>query len=139
MTVENVTSDTDSSSESGSVDALEIVQRVDRPLGEVWARLTQREGIEALLGEGATLGDKGDAWHASDGTYGVTRSYHPEQQVRVSWHADQDAPPTLVDLQMARDGEGTVLTLRHEHLTPQMDRDSLRERWDAALHRLTQA
>ncbi|GAB95084.1 uncharacterized protein YndB with AHSA1/START domain [Kineosphaera limosa] len=134
MTVENVETDTDSK----PADVIEVVQHVQRPIGEVWGRLTQKEGIEAFLGEGATLGDKGDAWHAGDGTYGVTRSYHPEQQVRVSWHADADAPPTLVDLQMSQEGEGTLLTLRHENLTQDMDREALERRWDAAMHRLTQ-
>lgn len=122
-----------------SVDAIEVVQHVPRPLCEVWSRLTQRDGIEAFLGEGAMLGDKGDPWRAADGTRGVTRSYHPEEQVRVSWHADDDAPATVVDLQMQAEGEGTLLTLRHEHLTSDMDRDALVARWDAAIHRMTQA
>ncbi|MBK7723134.1 MAG: SRPBCC domain-containing protein [Austwickia sp.] len=121
-----------------TADAIEVVQHVPRPLSEVWVRLTQRDGIEALLGEGAMLGAKGDPWHASDGTRGVTRSYHPEQQVRVSWHADDQAPATVVDLQMRTEGEGTLLTLRHEHLTPEMDREALVARWDAAMHRMTQ-
>jgi uncharacterized protein YndB with AHSA1/START domain len=121
-----------------AVDAIEVVQHVPRPLKEVWARLTQRDGIEAFLGEGAMLGGKGDPWHAADGTRGVTRSYHPEQQVRVSWHADDQAPPTVVDLQMQTEGDGTLLTLRHEHLTDELDRDALVKRWDVAMHRMTQ-
>ncbi len=120
-------------------DTIEVVQHVPRPLGEVWARLTQREGIEAFLGEGAMLGTKGDPWRAADGTYGVLRSYHPEQQIRVSWHASADAVNTLVDLQMRPEGEGTVLTLRHQHLTDDLDRAALTARWDAALRRLTEA
>lgn len=119
-------------------EVVEVVRVVEQPIGHVWSRLTQKEGIEAFLGEGATLGDKGDAWRAADGTYGVTRSYHPEQQVRVSWHADDDAPATLVDLQMAPQGEGTELRLRHEHLPPEADRSALSRRWDDALTRLTQ-
>ncbi|WP_068398483.1 SRPBCC family protein [Kribbia dieselivorans] len=118
--------------------AIEVVQHVPRPLSEVWVRLTQPEGIQAWLGEGATLGGKGDPWKASDGTCGVTRSYHPEEQVRVSWHAEETAPPTVVDLQMTTEGEGTLLTLRHEHLPQDADRDALSARWDAAMHRLTQ-
>lgn len=134
MTLQN---DTEAAEQSAQ-DAIEVVQHVPLPVDKVWSRLTQRDGIEAFLGEGAMLGGKGDSWHASDGTYGVTRSYHPDQQVRVSWHADADAPPTLVDLQMAPENEGTLLTLRHEHLPPDADRDALVARWDAALHRLTQ-
>lgn len=129
--------DTEATSPAGD-DAIEVVQNVPRPVGEVWARLTTLEGIEAFLGEGATLGAKGDPWHAADGTRGVTRSYHPEEQIRVSWHADEDAPATLVDLQMKPDGDGTLLTLRHEHLDDSADRSDLQRRWDAALHRLTE-
>ncbi len=134
MTVENAGSEPD----TDRPDTIEVVQHVARPVGEVWARLTQKEGIEAFLGEGAMLGGKGDKWRAGDGTYGVTRSYHPEQQVRVSWHADDEAPPTMVDLQMTPEGDGTLLTLRHEHLPQDADHQALSQRWDAAMHRLTQ-
>lgn len=136
MTLSNEAAEADSAADTP--DAIEVVQHVPRPLSEVWVRLTQREGIEAWLGEGAMLGAKGDSWHAADGTYGVTRSYHPDEQVRVSWHAHPDAPPTVVDLQMSPEGEGTLLVLRHEHLSGDMDRDALVARWDAAMHRLTQ-
>ncbi|WP_040161062.1 SRPBCC family protein [Mobilicoccus massiliensis] len=129
--------DTEVASAPDGEDSIEVVQQVSRPLGEIWSLLTRTEGVEALLGEGATLGDKGDPWRAADGTCGVTRSYHPEQQIRVSWHADPDSPPTLVDLQMEPEGEGTLLVLRHEHLDASADREALRRRWDEALHRLT--
>lgn len=140
MTENMVQADAPTDFQSGP-EAIEVVQHVDRPLSAVWSRLVARDGIEALLGEGAMLGAKGDPWHASDGTWGVTRSYHPEQQIRVSWHADADAPATLVDLQMAPESEGTRLTLRHEHLPTELSdetRAGLTARWDEALHRLTQ-
>ena len=130
--------DTEATTPAGD-DAIEVVQHVARPVGEVWARLTTKDGIEAFLGEGAMLGGKGDSWHATDGTYGVTRSYHPDEQVRVSWHADADAPPTVVDLQMRPEGDGTLLTLRHEHLDESADRQALTSRWQDALTRLTTA
>lgn len=136
MTLAN---DAEAAAQPGDADAIEVVQHVTLPLSDVWVKLTQREGIEAFLGEGAMLGGKGDPWHASDGTYGVTRSYHPEEQVRVSWHADADSPTTLVDLQMARDGDGTRLVLRHENLPADADHGALVERWDAALRRLTRS
>ena len=106
-------------------------------------RIVERHGgtirAEGAVGEGATLGDKGDPWRATDGTYGVTRSYHPEQQVRVSWHADDDAPTTLVDLKLSPHGDGTQLVLRHKRLPPEADRAALTQRWDDALTRLTQS
>ncbi|MDO5710719.1 MAG: SRPBCC domain-containing protein [Micrococcales bacterium] len=125
--------------DSPESDIVEVVQTVEQPISQVWTRLTQRDGIEAFLGEGATLGDKGDPWRATDGTYGVTRSYHPEQQVRVSWHADDDAPTTLVDLKLSPHGDGTQLVLRHKRLPPEADRAALTQRWDDALTRLTQS
>jgi len=129
--------DTEAATPAGD-DAVEVVRHVAHPVGEVWARLTTKEGIEALLGEGAMLGAKGDPWRAADGTYGVTRSYHPEEQIRVSWHADDDAPATLVDLQMKNEGDGSLLTLRHEHLDASADREALTRRWETALDRLVQ-
>jgi len=116
-------------------DAVEIEKIVPKPLDKVWECLLTEAGIEALLGEGARLGTKGEPWHAADGTYGVTRSYHPLEQVRVSWHADADAPATMVDLQLSEHPEGTRLWLRHEHLTDDLSREDLRVRWVAALDR----
>ncbi|HET8600678.1 MAG TPA: SRPBCC domain-containing protein [Segeticoccus sp.] len=119
-----------------AADSIEVSQFVAQPPDAVWKRLTQREGIEALLGSGAMLGGKGEPWHAQDGTHGVVRSYHPGEQVRVSWHADADAPATLVDLQTFRDGDGTRIQLSHQHLDGSVDRDRLRRRWEGALRDL---
>ncbi len=118
-------------------DVIEVSRVAPQPITQVWQRLTTREGVEALLGPGAMLGSKGEPWRSQDGSCGVTRSYHPQEQVRVSWHADQDAPTTMVDLQLAPEGDGTRLHLRHERLTAEMPQDTLRRRWQDALARLT--
>ncbi len=136
MSVQNDASEATGESQDNAV---EVVRHVAQSIGQVWGRIAQPEGVEALLGPGARLGDKGDSWRATDGTRGVTRSYHPEQQIRVSWHADDDAPATLVDLQMTPNGEGTTLVLRHENLTGDLDRDALARRWEAALDRFVHA
>ena len=53
-----------------SQDTTVVVQRsVSQPVKEVWRLLATPAGAEALLGEGGLLGDKGDSWHASNGTY----------------------------------------------------------------------
>jgi uncharacterized protein YndB with AHSA1/START domain len=123
----------------GGTSVVEISEVVPRPLESVWGRLTTTEGVEALLGPGARLGGKGEPWRCDDGTHGVVRSYHPMEQVRVSWHADADAPASLVDLTLSPDDAGTRLNLRHEHLAGGAAPDELRQRWRTALKRLTEA
>ena len=69
-------------------------------LEAVWRALMAPAGAQALLGAGGQLGNKGESWKAEDGTYGITRSFHPKEQIRFSWHAAEGAPATLVDLRM---------------------------------------
>ena len=61
---------------------------VGAPVDRVWQHLISARDTEALLGPGVTLGNKGESWHSSDGPHGVVRSYHPLEQIRVSWHPD---------------------------------------------------
>jgi hypothetical protein len=103
----------------------------------VWHVLSTNDGVAAVLGDGATLGNKGEHWRATDGTHGVWRSYHPLEQVRLSWHASEDGPRSLVDLHLAPQGEQTYVSIRHEHV--EGDLDSLKARWAAALSRLEAA
>lgn len=115
-------------------DTVEVDQVLDHPVDHVWKVLTTNDGAQALLGAGARLGGKGEPWHAEDGSHGVWRSYHPLEQVRVSWHATADAPRSMVDLHLAPEGERTRVSLKHEHR--EGDATALRERWSAALSRL---
>ena len=96
---------------------------------------TATAGAEGLRGRGATLRAKGEPWHAEDGTYGVVRSYHPVEQVRLTWHADEHAAATLVDLRLTPEGDNTRLDLRHEHLDASLGQN-LAQRWDDALARI---
>jgi uncharacterized protein YndB with AHSA1/START domain len=119
------------------LDAVEVDTVLSHPVDHVWKVLTTNDGAQALLGAGARLGGKGEPWHAEDGTHGVWRSYHPLEQVRVSWHADAHAPRTFVDLQLAPEGDGTRVSLRHErHGADPVDPEALRQRWSDALTRL---
>ncbi len=115
-------------------DTVEIDTVLPHSVDHVWRVLTTNDGVQALLGRGARLGGKGEPWHADDGTHGVWRSYHPLEQVRVSWHADADSPRSLVDLHLAPEGDGTRVLLRHEPAGP--DRAALQQRWSDALERL---
>ena len=124
-----------------SQDTTVVVQRsVSQPVKEVWRLLATPAGAEALLGEGGLLGDKGDSWHAANGTYGVVRSYHPLEQIRFSWHAEPDAPKSLVDLQLLKQSEdSTVVEIRHEHIPDDWDVDAITQHWETALERIAQA
>lgn len=123
------------------VDTTVTVSRsVSQPVKEIWKVLVTREGAEALLGVGGELGDKGDSWRAADGTYGVIRSYHPLEQIRFSWHAAEEAPKTVVDVQLTPSGEGeTTVEIRHEHIPIYFDANALTRKWERALDKLLSA
>ncbi|MBK6888320.1 MAG: SRPBCC domain-containing protein [Tetrasphaera sp.] len=122
-------------------DVVSVSRVLAHPVSSVWGALMAPHGAEALLGEGGELGAKGSSWHAADGTFGVTRSFHPQEQIRFSWHAGTDAPATLVDVHLRpADGDATELEIRHDHLPADVDRDWLAAHWSAALDRIdTQA
>jgi uncharacterized protein YndB with AHSA1/START domain len=131
---------TEGGSEGGSdlqsdTQVVEISRTIPAPPDQVWQLMTSAPGSAALLGEGAVLGGKGETWRTSEGPHGVVRSYHPLEQLRVSWHADDDAPASLVEMDLRPDGEGTELVLRHERLAGAGSID-LRQHWSAAVDRL---
>ncbi len=123
--------------ESETKDATVVVSRVvSHPLKSVWTALLSSVGMEALLGEGGQLGDKGDSWRAADGTYGVTRSFHAMEQIRFSWHKNQDSPRTLVDVHLIAQGDDTLIEIRHEHVGTDLDPTEIEAHWAAALDRI---
>jgi uncharacterized protein YndB with AHSA1/START domain len=136
MTAEPAVDEGSGGSDASSIEAHAVIPR---PVADVWRVLAGPSGPEALLGPGATLGRKGEPWRSEDGTHGVLRSYHPLEQVRFSWHADEHAPATMVQVDLAADGEGTRVSLRHDHLDAGADHVALRRRWADALERLSAA
>lgn len=100
-----------------------------------WKALVSPEGTAALLGEGAVLGAKGESWRAADGTFGVIRTYHPNEQVRFSWHADADADTSLVDLRLIEIDEGTRLELQHGPVSSDAA-EATESRWNGVLEHL---
>jgi len=123
---------------------IEVSRVVPFPIDKIWQLLITAAGAEALLGSGAKLGTKGEPWHSMDGSHGVVRSYHPMEQVRLTWHADEHAAATLVDLRLTdlrltAEGSGTRLDLRHERINDAELAGSLRQRWDEALSRIGDA
>lgn len=116
--------------------SVKVTRVVAKPLREVWDALMQPGGAEPLLGEGGALGSKGEDWQATDGTYGVTRSFHPMEQIRFSWHASQGSPRTLVEVDFKEADGGTQVDLTHDFLPDDADVDALTSRWEEALDRL---
>lgn len=107
------------------------------PVGAVWQALISPEGTATWLGAGAVLGDKGQSYHCADGTVGVVRSFHPLEQLRLSWHQQLDVEPSLIEVDLAVDGTGTSLRLWHDGL-PEQERPAMREHWEKRLEALAE-
>jgi len=121
----------------GAAPIVRVDRAVSAPPLHVWEVLVSPAGSAALLGEGAVLGGKGEPYHCTDGTSGVVRSYHPLEQLRVSWHMTPDSPPTIVEVDLRADGTGaTRLELSQDHLWHGVDVDELDRRWSAGLERV---
>ncbi len=115
-----------------------ISRTADIALDKVWGVLLTPAGASALLGEGAVLGGKGEPWHASDGKHGVLRSFHPLEQIRVSWHESAEDPAHLVDLHLAGDSSSTKLEISHDRVGAEADDAQIEQLWSAALDRVLQ-
>lgn len=116
---------------------VQVSRSVAAPLTHVWEVLVSDSGAQALLGAGARFGAKGEPYRTVDGANGVLRSYHPLEQLRVSWHESADAPASIVEVDLRSDGDTmTVLDLRQEHLPASTDVRALETRWHAALNAL---
>lgn len=115
---------------------LTVIRKTKLPLRKIWDALLTDAGSESLLGKGGKFADKGYDWEAEDGTHGVTRSFHPMEQIRFSWHADPDAPATLVDMRLSEAEDGAELKVVHQRLYDGIDREKLARHWATALERL---
>ena len=127
--------DVESSEMTQSYQIVHVRLTVSKPVGAVWRRLVSAEGTALWLGEGAILGDKGQSYHCTDGTAGVVRSFHPLEQLRLSWHADADTEPTLIEVDVTPEGDRTRLRLWHEGL-PADVRPAMQAHWQQRLEAL---
>lgn len=116
---------------------IDLRRTIGRPVATVWQALISPQGAAVWLGEGAVLGGKGESYHCTDGTMGVVRSYHPLEQLRVSWHADEFAPFSLIEVDLEADGDATGLRLRHDGITDARQRETLEHRWTQRLDALS--
>lgn len=116
--------------------AVRVSRTVAAPLAHAWEVLVSPVGSQALLGDGAVLGAKGEPYRCVDGASGVVRSYHPLEQLRVSWHEMPDSPSSIIELDLRADGGMTVLELRHDRILDDDQKLRLEQRWSQALGRL---
>lgn len=116
---------------------VQVVRTVDAPVAQVWQTLISSSGAQALLGPGAAFGGKGEPWRSDEGPSGVLRSYHPQEQLRLSWHEAPDAPASIVELDLSDDSGVTRIDLRHDRLDG--DPAAYEQRWNGALDRLDRA
>ena len=84
------------------------------------------------LGHGAVLGGKGESYHCDDGSMGVVRSFHPLEQLRLSWHEQPASDSTLIEVDLTPLADGTLLRIWHENV-PADQADHLREKWERRL------
>ncbi|MDR2620050.1 MAG: SRPBCC domain-containing protein [Propionibacteriaceae bacterium] len=110
---------------------------VSATVKSVWKALMTKEGAEALLGEGAEIGDKGHTWSSVNGKSGVIRSLHPLEQIRFSIRReDGKFGPSMVEVDLTAIAEQTQVTITHSSLTEDVDKAWLVSRWEAALDRI---
>ncbi|MDQ1286964.1 MAG: hypothetical protein QG622_529 [Actinomycetota bacterium] len=126
-------SEAQTAGKSGGPFEVKVSRSVAAPAAHVWEVLVGARGAAALLGEGAVLGAKGEPYHCADGASGVLRSFHPLEQLRVSWHEVPDGPASIVEVDLRADGDGTMLELTHSHLSEGVDVEALTSRWTASL------
>ncbi|GLY33325.1 hypothetical protein Kisp02_66900 [Kineosporia sp. NBRC 101731] len=101
--------------------------------GHVWHILVSPVGTSVWLGHGAVLRGEGHSFMSDEGEAGMVRSYHPLEQLRLSWHSgDADDEPSLVELDLTPVTGGTRLRLWHEGL-PAEQRQRMQQEWE---HRL---
>ena len=108
---------------------------VPAPADRVWKHLVSAEGTEALLGEGARLGGKGEPWHATDGSWRDALLPPPRAGPRDLAPA-RDGPLSMLDVQLRPDADGTRVELFHEGRGIAGDPRGDWRHWEDALHRL---
>ena len=111
--------------------------RLDAPVGRVWQALVSPAGTAVWLGPGAVLREKGQSYHCTDGTVGVVRSFHPLEQLRLSWHRDAESEPSLIEVDLSVSGAGTSLRLWHDGL-PVDQRPAMLAHWRERLDAFTE-
>ena len=98
----------------------------------VWQSLVSPQGTSVWLGHGTVLAGPGQTYMSDEGDAGVVRSFHPLEQLRLSWQMSAEDESSLVEVDLTPVAGGTRLRLWHEGL-PLGLRPKMQERWE---HRL---
>jgi uncharacterized protein YndB with AHSA1/START domain len=105
---------TDSASDTAIVPTIAVSREVTKHAGAVWQSITSPAGIAVWLGRGAVLSGVGELYRCDDGAFGMVRTYHPLQQLRLSWHPSQAAAASLIELDLTPLADGTRIRVWHE-------------------------
>ena len=105
---------------------------------DVWAALTEPGSLARWLARGAEIDLAGDAFELrlADGE-AVTarvRALEPARLLELDW-VDGVGEPSVVRLELARDGDGTVLVLDHRRVDARVGMVYI-ARWERHLRRL---
>ncbi len=99
--------------------------------GHVWQVLLSPQGTAVWLGHGAVIAGPGQTYMSDEGDAGVVRSFHPLEQLRLSWHSSAEDETSLVELDLTPVAGHPAATV-HEGL-PSALRSAMQERWEQRL------
>jgi len=131
---------------------LTLKRRIDAPPAKVYAAWTDPQKMMRWYAPAGadTLAAETDArpggrfrvlMRTADGerhdVSGVYREVVPDEKLVFTWQwRSKPEWESLVTITLKRDGEGTILTLLHEQLPDEAERDGHRDGWTGAIEKL---
>jgi uncharacterized protein YndB with AHSA1/START domain len=107
-----------------------VSRTVPHPVAEVWALLSDPEGVRLWLGAGVTLsGAPGQRYRTDDGARGEVRSYHPLDRIRVTCRPPGWDHETTVQVALQGRGPKTTVRFHQERLADAAERERQRAHW----------
>lgn len=96
------------------------------------------EGLACWMGTGAPERLEEDAsFELDDGTSGEIRIVEPDGRVRLTWHPDGWDEPSLLEVGVTQDTDGTTaIRFHHEGLPDTATREAMRAWWNRAIDAL---
>jgi uncharacterized protein YndB with AHSA1/START domain len=117
---------------------------LSHPIEAVWAVLTDRAAISDWLMQtaefepavGRRFRMKTERLSADGWVRAEVTELDPPRRMVWAWSVDETTPATTVSFELAPEGEGTRLTLRHEGEISPIAARLLREGWPAKINEL---